>query len=135
MVSHAVLRDMRLFVVRNKMDTYVLESGSLNITHQVQEMGLRTLVVDCTGAVYEPAEWYRSGTLWQGRQERLLTVDNRTRAYERGGIMRRRVLAGLAWGLHADPRPPPQDPAGKSQLEENPLEVRSREDPSQQLIA
>ena len=105
MVSHEVLRDMRLFVVRNKMDTYVLESGSLNITRQTERMGLRTLVVDCHGAVYEPDEWCRSGTLWQGEQERLLTVDNRTLSYERGDIRRRRVLSGLAWGDRADVRP------------------------------
>jgi hypothetical protein len=133
MVSHAVLSNMRLFVVRNKMDTYVLESGSLNITRQVQEMGLRTLVVDCAGDVYEPAEWYRSGTLWQGQQERLLSVDNRTRAYERGDIRRRRVLAGLAWGLHADPRPPFSGVVGKSTAEDSP-DARSGEDPSQQLV-
>lgn len=110
MVHHAVLSEMRLFVVRNKMDTYALESGSLNVTRQVQEMGLRTLVVDCEGAVYEPSEWYRSGTLWQADQERLLSVDNRTRSYACGDIARRRVLAGLAWGLHADPHPSAEDP-------------------------
>ena len=103
MVSHEVLRAMRLFVVRNKLDTYVLESGSLNIARQVMGMGLRALVVDYSGAVYEPGEWYRSGTYWQGEQERLLSIDNRTLCYERGGIERRRLLASLAWGLHADP--------------------------------
>ncbi len=130
MVDHAVLAAMRLFVVRNKMDTYVLESGSLNITRQTAEMGLRTLVVDCAGEVYEPAEWYRSGTLWQGNQERLLAVDNRTRSYEHGGIERRRVLAGLAWGLHADPRPPLGLGAAAC-----PASARLREDPAQQLVA
>jgi hypothetical protein len=135
MVSHEVLRSMCLFVVRNKMDTYVLESGSLNITRQVQDMGLRTLVVDCAGDAYEPPEWYRSGTLWQGQQERLLTVDNRTRAYERGSVERRRVLAGLAWGLHADPGAPPRDRAVHGEAEPDALDPRSREDPSEQLIA
>jgi hypothetical protein len=119
-VPHAVLSEMRLFVVRNKMDTYVLESGSLNVTRQVREMGLRTLVVDCEGSVYEPSEWYRSGTLWQGDQERLLSVDNRTRSYARGDIARRCLLASLAWGLHADARP-----AG----------ALSHHDPSQQRVA
>jgi hypothetical protein len=135
MVSHDVLSSMRLFVVRNKMDTYVLESGSLNITRQVQGMGLRTLVVDCAGDLYEPAQWYRSGTLWQGQQQRLLSVDNRTRAYARGGISRRRVLAGLAWGLHADPGAPPDERAGESEPAPGACRLPSREDPSQQLIA
>jgi hypothetical protein len=119
MVPHAVLCAMQLFVVRNKQDTYVLESGSLNVTRQVVQMGLRTLVVDRDGAVYEPAEWWRSGTLWQGDQELLLSVDNRTRSYAQGGIKRRRALAGLAWGRRADPRPP----------------RRSREDPLEDLVA
>ncbi|MCW3018793.1 MAG: hypothetical protein JWN10_1101 [Solirubrobacterales bacterium] len=130
MVSHSVLRSMRLFIVRNKMDTYVLESGSLSITRQVQEMGLRTLVVDRAGDVYEPSEWYRSGTLWQGEQRRLLTVDNRTRAYERGTIERRRVLSHLAWGLHADPYPPREGPPKRLTST-----LRSREDSSEQRIA
>jgi hypothetical protein len=116
MVSHSVLSRMRLFVVRTKMDTYALESGPWNVTRQVEEMGLRTLVVDSEGAVYDPSEWYRSGTLWQGDQERLLSIDNRTRSYACGDMERRRVLAGLAWGLHAG--------AG-----------RSGEDPTQQRVA
>jgi hypothetical protein len=116
MVSHDVLRAMRLFVVRTKMDTYALESGSLSLTNQAERMGLRALVVDSDGAVYEPEEWHRSGTLWQGEQERLLLRDNRTSFYERGEIGRRRVLAGLAWGRRADALPPRasrQDPVGE----------------------
>jgi hypothetical protein len=103
MVGHDTLRSLRLFAVRTKFDTYVLESGSLNMVSQLARRGLRALVVDSDGAAYEPPEWYRSGTYWQGRQERLLAIDNRTRSYERGGAERRRVLAALAWGLHADP--------------------------------
>jgi hypothetical protein len=130
MVAHEVLADMRLFVVRNKMDTYVLESGSLNITRQVLDMGLRALVVDSDGTAYEPADWHRSATLWQGEQERLLTVDNRTRAYEHGGGERRRVLSGLAWGLHADPSNQLADPARLSAAAR-----RSGKEPAEQPVA
>jgi hypothetical protein len=105
MVGHETLRSLRLFPVRTKFDTYVLESGTLNIVGQLARMGLDALVVDSAGAAYRPAEWYRSGTYWQGAQERLLAVDNRTLAYERGGAARRRVLSALSWGLHADPAP------------------------------
>ena len=103
MVGHETLRSLRLFAVRGKFDTYVLESGSLNMVAQLARKGLRALVVDSAGAAYEPAAWYRSGTYWQGRQERLLAIDNRTLSYERGDAARRRVLSALAWGLHADP--------------------------------
>ncbi len=105
MFRHETLRSLRLFAVRSKFDTYVLESGSLNMVGQLARMGLRALVVDSAGAAYEPAEWYRSGTYWQGRQERLLAIDNRTLSYERGDVARRRVLSALAWGLHADLAP------------------------------
>lgn len=101
MVSHAVLEQLRLFAVRDKMDAYALESGSLSLTRQVERMGLRALVVDREGDVYEPEEWHRSRTFCQVRQERLLALDNRTRSYERGDIRRRRVLSGLAWGHRA----------------------------------
>jgi hypothetical protein len=105
MVGHETLRSLRLFPVRTKFDTYVLESGSLNMVGQLARMGLRALVVDSAGTAYAPAEWYRSGTYWQGRQERLLAIDNRTLSYERGDAARRRVLSALSWGLHADPAP------------------------------
>ncbi len=105
MVGHETLRSLRLFAVRSKFDTYVLESGSLNMVGQLARMGRHALVVDSAGAVYEPSEWYRSGTYWQGGQERLLAIDNRTLSYERGDAARRRVLSALAWGLHADPAP------------------------------
>ncbi len=105
MFDHETLRKLRLFVVRNKFDTYALESGSANMVGQLARMGLRALVVDSVGAVYEPGEWYRSATYWQGGQERLLGIDNRTLSYQRGNAERRRVLSALAWGLQADPAP------------------------------
>lgn len=105
MIPHAILRELRLFTVRRKIDAYALESGSQNITCQVEQLGLRALVVDSTGAVYEREEWDRSGTLWQGEQERLLIADNRTLSYERGDLARRRLLSGLAWGAPTDSHP------------------------------
>ena len=98
MVSHAVLREMRLFRVRSKMDAYALESGSDSFTRQAERMGLRALVVDRGGAVYERDAWDCSGTLWQGEQKGLLASDNRTLAYECGDAVRRRLLSALAWG-------------------------------------
>ncbi len=101
MAGHDTLRSLRLFPVRTKFDTYVLEGGSLSMVGQLARMGLQALVVDSAGIAYAPAEWYRSGTYWQGRQERLLAIDNRTLSYERGGSERRSLLSALSWGLHA----------------------------------
>jgi hypothetical protein len=104
MLSHAVLSELSLFVVRNKQDAYALESGSHSFTRQVERMGLRALVVDRNGAAYESRDWHRSHTYCQGGQEGLLVTDNRTRFYALGSPLRRIVLSGLAWGERAEPR-------------------------------
>jgi hypothetical protein len=106
MISHATLTRLRLHTIRRKMDAYVLENGRASLTRQAQRLGLRTLVVDRTGAVYEHDQWDRSYTLWQGDQEGLLVADNQTRSYARGGADRRRLLSAFAWGAGADPRAP-----------------------------
>jgi hypothetical protein len=102
-ISHETLARLRLHAIRHKMDAYRLENGRASITRQVQDLGLRTLVVDSTGAFYEHQEWDRSYTLWQGDQRGLLVADNQTRSYERGDESRRRVLSAFAWGPRADP--------------------------------
>lgn len=105
MISHAALGEMQLFKIRNKMDTYALESGLHSFTRQLKRRGSRVLVVDRAGTTYEPCDWHHSRTFCQGAQEGLLAVDNRTLSYERGGLQRRILLAGLAWGECAEPYP------------------------------
>jgi hypothetical protein len=109
MITHAALSELRLFVVRTKMDTGVIEAGRESITRQLERMGLTSLVVDRAGAVYVPEEWHRSRTLWQGDQEGLLAADNRTLSYTDGDFALRELLSTLAWGPSADPRPPREE--------------------------
>jgi hypothetical protein len=92
--------------IRRKMDAYRLESGHRSMTRQIQGRGLRALVVDRDGAVYDHEDWPRSRTLWQGDQEGLLIADNQTQIYANGGIDRRRLLSAFAWGSEADPALP-----------------------------
>jgi hypothetical protein len=106
MISHATLARLRLPPIRGKMDAYRLENGRSSITRQVQNLGLRTVVVDRGGASYDHDEWDRSYTLWQGDQEGLLVADNQTRSYPRAGEDRRKLLSAFAWGSRADPRVP-----------------------------
>jgi len=106
MITGELLRRLNLRAVRGKMDAYVLENGRSSLTRQVQRIGLRTLVVDRAGAVYDHEHWDRSRTLWQGDQEGLLVADNQTLAYERGSAERRRLLSAFAWGRRADPALP-----------------------------
>ncbi len=106
MITHAALRELRLLVVRSKADAYALEGSRASITRQLQRRGLSSLVVDRAGAVYEPERWPCSRTLWQGDQEGLLVADNQTLPYANGDFTRRHLLARIAWGPRADPRPP-----------------------------
>lgn len=103
MIAHSTLARMRLHQVHEKADAYVLESGRASLTRQVQRMGLRAVVVDRVGEVYDQDRWHHSRTFWQGSQEGLLVADNQTRSYQRGGTDRRRLLSALAWGPCADP--------------------------------
>jgi hypothetical protein len=106
MAERATLAAIQIHGVREKKDAYLYESGRNSITRQVQRRGLRTLVVGCDGSFYDHEQWPLSRTFWQGDQERLLIADNQTRTYSNGGLDRRRVLSGFAWGPQADPRSP-----------------------------
>jgi len=104
-ISHSTLARLRLHEIRRKLDAYALESGHRSMTRQLHDLGLRTVVVDRDGAVYDEERWPESATFWHGDQEGLLIGDNQTRLYANGGSDRRRLLSALAWGQHADPRP------------------------------
>jgi hypothetical protein len=106
MAERATFTGLRMGRIERKMDAYLLESGRRSLTRQVQGLGLRALVVDRDGAVYDCEDWPSSRTLWQGDQEGLLVADNQTRLYANGGIDRRRLLSAFAWGQSAHPRLP-----------------------------
>ena len=106
MLTAETLGQLELAPTRRKVHAYRLESGKHSITAQVAALGLRTLVVGRDGSSYEPSDWHRSRTFWQGAQEELLIADNQTRVYEQGDLDRRTLLARLAWGLEADPAAP-----------------------------
>lgn len=79
-----------------RAEAVLLEGGSGNLTRQVQERGLRVLVVGRDG-VYPPEGWRDSATFRSGEQSNLLLSDNRTRHYAEAGPLIRRGLAWLAW--------------------------------------
>ncbi len=106
MAARATLHMVRVGRLETKMDAYRLENGRHSLTRQVQAMGLRTLVVANDGSFYDREQWPLSRTLWQADQEGLLIADNQTRSYANGGLERRRLLSGFAWGPQADPSPP-----------------------------
>ncbi len=107
--TNAFLVDRALFIslnarrhgVRRKVHAFALESGRHSYTRQVQDLGLRVLVVNREGFSYEPEEWDSSHTFWQSEQEGLLISDNQTRRYASGNHDRKLLLARFAWGARA----------------------------------
>ena len=97
MVDRAEFLSLRLPAFKSKTEAYRFESGRLSLTRQYLARGLRTVVVDRNGAVYDIPQWYRSGTFWAGGQENLLIADNRTCDYAEGTPEMRRYLEHIAW--------------------------------------
>lgn len=104
MMRRTAFGRVRMGRIKSKADAYVLESGRNGLTRQVEQQGLRTLVVASDGAEYEPNQWPLSETFWQSHQDGLLIGDNQTRLYERAPFDRRRFLSALAWGSYACPQ-------------------------------
>ncbi len=92
--------------LRRKVDAHRLESGSRSLTAQIEQAGLRPLVVDNAGHVFESPEWPDSKTFWQADQSGLLVADNQTDTYRYADGARRLLLAQYAWGEYAAPTGP-----------------------------
>jgi hypothetical protein len=108
MITHEALVELRLFATETKLDGLALESGRDSITHQLERIGLSSLVVDRAGAAYARDQWHRSYTFMQGDQEGLLVAENHTDFYAAGDLDRRRFLSASVWGEYADPFPSPE---------------------------
>ena len=80
-----------------KNDAYRFESGRQSMTKQIMAQGLRPVLVDRNGSVYDISEWESSSTYWVDHQANLIAADNRTRQYENGSQERRRRLQDYAW--------------------------------------
>jgi hypothetical protein len=76
------------------------ESGRLSMTRQILKHGLRPVVVDRDGNVYDVPEWRSSSTFHAGEQKNLIIGDSRTREYCVAAPKLRRFLESQAW---ADP--------------------------------
>jgi hypothetical protein len=102
MVSRQVLARLRAGPMWFKFATYMLESGYESVTNQILAGGLRPVIVDSKGAVYERAEWPCSKTFRHSNQENLMVNDNQTEAYANADPEYREELSCRAWGGHGD---------------------------------
>ena len=111
MLRTRLMRELKAGRVRSKLGAYMFEGGKESLTGQVLRRGLKALVVGRDGRAYEPEEWHRSETLWQGEQGNLLVADNQTRDYASGSTRQRTFLSRFAWGDKAAPSPAAASPA------------------------
>jgi hypothetical protein len=105
MLRTRLMRELKSGRVRGKEEAYMFEGGKTSLTAQIRERGLKVVVVGKDGQSYDPEEWYRSETLWQGEQRNLLVADNQTRDYDSGSTRHRTFLSRFAWGDKAAPAP------------------------------
>lgn len=97
MIQRDVFLSLRPGKFRSKMDAYKFESGRHSLTRQIMTRGLRPIVVDRYGRVYNIQEWKSSSTFWIDFQDNLLIADNQTTDYTAGDLDRRRILRNYAW--------------------------------------
>ena len=101
-ISRDIMLRIHQGVILTKIQAYYLESGKHGITRQVEEMGLKPLVVGRDGRGYEKDKWDISNTFWRGEQENLLISDNQTRKYDTGNLIWRQKWELFAWGETAE---------------------------------
>jgi hypothetical protein len=76
---------------------YLMEHGRDNISKRIEALGLKLLVVDKTGGVWEPSDWEQSNTFRSGQQENLLIADKQTIIYEEASSEERVQLCQTTW--------------------------------------
>ena len=82
---------------RSKWDTWRWEMGRDGLTARVRRVGLRCVIIDRSGCVYDMAEWPKSHTFWSGSQGGLLIADNRSDEYDSASDQHRACLARANW--------------------------------------
>lgn len=98
MVSRQALARLRTGPMWFKFSTYMLESGYESVTNQILASGLRPVIVDGSGAVYEREAWPFSKTFRHSTQENLMVDDNQTEAYANAAPDYQAELSRRAWG-------------------------------------
>ena len=97
MIERNIFLSLRAITLKKKIDAYKFESGRDSMTKQIIARGLRPVVVDRWGKVYEIPDWKSSSTFWVDLQANLAVADNQTMGYASGSAERRRLLTSYAW--------------------------------------
>jgi hypothetical protein len=86
------------YTIKDKIDTFLFESGRDGISRRIASRGLDLIVVGRDGRGFLLNEWAASGTFRQGEQENLLIADNQTRMFIEASNSLRITLSQNAWG-------------------------------------
>jgi hypothetical protein len=88
---------LRVRSFASKNDALQFESERGSMTRQIMAQGLRPLVMDRLGNVYDVADWKTSRTFRNGEQINLVVADNRTCEYHSARGEFRQILENQAW--------------------------------------
>lgn len=102
MIARNNMLKIRCGTLLTKKQMYRLESGKNSITKQIEQMGLKVIVIGKDGKGYNKYEWNVSNTFWRGTQDNLLIADNQTRKFDTASPEWRRKWELFAWGASAD---------------------------------
>jgi hypothetical protein len=97
MIKRDILLSLHFGHFRTKFDAYKFESGRRSLTKQILAQGLKPIVIDRWGGVYDIPEWRSSSTFWINDQTNLIVADNQTAAYSEGSPRFRKRLENYAW--------------------------------------
>jgi hypothetical protein len=96
-VKRMLFLNLKIPVLRSKVDAYNVESGLHSISRQMGKLGLATLVANSSGDVFEHHSWPKSKTYRSGDQEKLIVSDNQTENYKLADCSERSRLSRIAW--------------------------------------
>jgi hypothetical protein len=85
---------------KTKYDTLVLEAGRRSLTRRIQRLGLRAVVINRHGTLFDADDWPNAKTWASSGQRDLLISDNRTREYDGLPDDEKRRWAELTWPGH-----------------------------------
>jgi len=98
LIERELFLNLTFISIKKKYDAYRMESGRNGFTQQIIKKGLKPLVVDKNGEIYEIEKWKKSCTFWIGSQVNLLISDNQTRKYLEADHQQKKFFTFMAWG-------------------------------------
>jgi hypothetical protein len=105
MVRRAQLLEFDPSEIKTKYDACAFESGIDSLTARVRRQGLAALIVANDGQGYDVADWWRSGTFRQQKEEGLVLADNRSGEFLQMPAGERLTHLRITWGDYLQPAP------------------------------